>query len=90
MERGQPVGFARVALSDYDGEGKLYVFGDNEGMENSLQRESMEQLQPLVRLIAFDLYSTPKLTPAILPCFDACGHFMFLIVCDPPRRKDKR
>lgn len=48
-DKGQSIGLARVAVSDYDGEGQLYIFGDNEGMENSLQQVSMEQLKPLVR-----------------------------------------
>eukprot|EP00698_Gefionella_okellyi_P022309 TRINITY_DN737_c0_g1_i1.p1 TRINITY_DN737_c0_g1~~TRINITY_DN737_c0_g1_i1.p1 ORF type:complete len:302 (+),score=35.71 TRINITY_DN737_c0_g1_i1:1253-2158(+) len=47
VNKGQSIGFARVAMSDYDGEGQLHQFGDAEGMENSLKDVSIATNQAL-------------------------------------------
>lgn len=51
VNRGQRIGFARVAVSNFDGAGVLHQFGDAEGMENSLMDVSMESLKAMVRFV---------------------------------------
>ena len=48
VHRGQRIGFARVAVSDFDGDDTLHQFGDVQGMENSLKNISMDKLNALV------------------------------------------